>query len=211
MSYVAPSLNKLRDQINAAWPGRDRSSDGAIGDAAHASRPSDHNPAPPTGVIRARDFDVDGIPVHSLVAALTLDPRTAYLIYDEQIWTPGSGWRPYNGVNPHTGHFHISVRHGALYENDTSAWALKIGDVMDADLGARLDQIVAWMDARFDALDAKLGAVDARLKNVPADTWKYKLGHTITKKPVAAGDLLRYEPAEHRNTREAITGTKEPL
>lgn len=126
--YVAPALDELRDNINAAHPGRDRSSDGAIGDAAHAARKSDHNPAPDGRggrIVRARDFDVDGIPVRPILDVLERDPRTGLLIYNHRYWTRGHGWRPYSGINPHTGHFHISVRVGAAYELDTRPWNLE--------------------------------------------------------------------------------------
>jgi hypothetical protein len=124
--YVAPSLNKLRDQINAAHPGRDRSSDGAIGDASHSARKSDHNPDwSAGGVVRARDFDVDGIDEDAILAGLITDDRVEYLIFDEEIWTRGTRqWRPYSGVNPHEGHFHISIRHGRAFENDTRPWLI---------------------------------------------------------------------------------------
>ncbi|MGB4989147.1 MAG: hypothetical protein WBO10_07930, partial [Pyrinomonadaceae bacterium] len=60
---IAESLKKLREQINAEWPGRDKASDGGIGDAAHASRSSDHNPwvkdSRGQGVVTAIDIDED--------------------------------------------------------------------------------------------------------------------------------------------------------
>jgi hypothetical protein len=34
----------LRAQVNKRWPTREKASDGWIGDRAHASRKSDHNP-----------------------------------------------------------------------------------------------------------------------------------------------------------------------
>ena len=59
---VAKSLLKLRDQINAHAPKRSKKSDGYIGDAAHASRSSDHNPwvkDGKMGVVTAADFTHD--------------------------------------------------------------------------------------------------------------------------------------------------------
>ncbi|MEV8029629.1 hypothetical protein [Cellulosimicrobium funkei] len=124
--YVAPALDKLRDELNAKHPGRDRSSDGAIGDPSHQARKSDHNPDwAAGGVVRARDFDVDGIDVDALVAELLGDVRTRYVIYNRRIATRVPGgfrWDPYTGINPHTGHIHVSVRVGTQYENDTSPW-----------------------------------------------------------------------------------------
>ena len=35
-------------------------------------------------------------------------------------------------------------------------------------------------------------------------TWEQPLVHAIEKRPVSAGDLLRYEPAEHEGTRRAV-------
>ena len=42
---------QLREQIDDSFPDRDRKSDGWIGDAAHASRKSDHNPDPSNGCL----------------------------------------------------------------------------------------------------------------------------------------------------------------
>ena len=59
---VAKSLLHLRDQINQAAPNRSKASDGTIGDAAHASRDSDHNPwvqDGDVGVVTAMDITDD--------------------------------------------------------------------------------------------------------------------------------------------------------
>ena len=80
---VAKSLTKLRDQINAMAPRRNKSADGTIGDAAHASRSSDHNPwvkDGKTGVVTALDITNDprnGVNIGTLSEFLRTqrDPR----------------------------------------------------------------------------------------------------------------------------------------
>ncbi|OLL69848.1 Phage tail fiber protein [Pseudonocardia sp. Ae168_Ps1] len=108
-------------EVNARWPGRDRASDGSIGDAAHAKRASDHNPwlvKDGVGVVRARDVDADGIDAgwlaeHLRVVGARGDRRLVpggYVIFDGRITTPDfRRWRPYRGANPHTGHLHVSL------------------------------------------------------------------------------------------------------
>lgn len=41
---AAEALRQLRRQVDAAFPGRVKANDGTVGDAAHQSRASDHNP-----------------------------------------------------------------------------------------------------------------------------------------------------------------------
>lgn len=48
----------LMAQLNARFPKRDTSSDGSIGDAAHRTRQSDHNPNV-RGFVLAQDIDED--------------------------------------------------------------------------------------------------------------------------------------------------------
>lgn len=132
MSYfLSPALVQLRNEINSLWPGRDRASDGWIGDAAHNARKSDHNPDYASGgIVRAIDVDKDGIPADSVVDQIRRDPRTAYVIWNARIWEnpsayPGRGyWRAYTGANAHRQHFHVSVRHGARWDRDASPWHL---------------------------------------------------------------------------------------
>ena len=109
---------QLREQIDDAFPDRDRKSDGWIGDAAHASRPSDHNPDPSNGYVRAIDVDKDFDSRPSTGAYLAdqirlcakKDKRISYVIYAGKISSAKSlwRWRTYSGVNRHDAHIHIS-------------------------------------------------------------------------------------------------------
>lgn len=121
--YLAPSLARFRTSINTRWPGRDHSSDGWIGDAAHQSRTSDHNPAA-SGVVRALDIDRDGVHIPTLIAAAILHPSTRYVIYYHRIYHVDSQFKPkrYLGTNGHTGHVHTSIEHTKAAEADKTDW-----------------------------------------------------------------------------------------
>ena len=115
--HLAKSLEVFRDQVNQKWPKRDRSSDGTIGDQAHAARKSEHNPDPVTGAVRAIDITNDpdhGLNCAELVESLraSKDPRIMYLIWNRKIWNPSvsADWRNYTGSNPHDKHLHMSVK-----------------------------------------------------------------------------------------------------
>jgi hypothetical protein len=123
---VAKSLEVLRDQINRAAPRRDKSADGTIGDAAHAARKSDHNVS--GGVVNALDITHD--PDDGVNAGLIADTirasgdkRVTYIISNGRIADSGKPWRKYNGKNPHTMHFHVSVVNSPL-EDDTAPWQI---------------------------------------------------------------------------------------
>jgi peptidoglycan hydrolase-like protein with peptidoglycan-binding domain len=133
---VAKSLDKLLAQINALAPGRSKASDGAIGDSAHASRDSDHNPwyvALGTRWVTARDFTHDSrkFDAHSFAETLRIsrDKRIKYVISNRRIFSgPGSvheawQWRSYAGSNPHDKHIHVSVRASGSAVLSTSDWA----------------------------------------------------------------------------------------
>lgn len=109
---------QLREQIDDAFPDRDRKSDGWIGDAAHSNRKSDHNPDPSNGIVRAIDVDKDFDSRPSTGAYLAdqirecakKDKRISYVIYAGKIASAKSlwRWRTYTGVNSHHAHIHIS-------------------------------------------------------------------------------------------------------
>lgn len=123
--FKASCLVVLTDELNRAWPMRDRRSDGWIGDAAHRGRPSDHNPDA-DGSVNALDADVDGIDVELVKRKAEAHPSVAYWIHAGQIAHRSNGFRPqrYYGANSHHAHVHISVYHGDRYEDDRRPWGL---------------------------------------------------------------------------------------
>jgi hypothetical protein len=128
---VARSLDTLLAQLNAMAPRRSKVSDGAIGDAAHATRESDHNPyikLAGVGIVRARDFTNDpagGLDCNWLAKALVAsgDPRIRYIIWNRRIYTPGRGWSAYKGINAHEHHLHLSVSEQPGWFDSTLPWA----------------------------------------------------------------------------------------
>lgn len=129
MARLAKSLETLRNQINAASPSRSKASDGWIGDAAHKSRASDHNPWVDDGVVTAIDITHDparGVDTWKLADHLRerRDPRVKYIISNGRIASAEKGWtwRKYTGKNPHSHHVHISVHPDHARYDDTKPW-----------------------------------------------------------------------------------------
>jgi hypothetical protein len=129
MARLAKSLDALRKQVDAKFPGRSKKSDGWIGDAAHAARVSQHNPLP-NGVVCALDITHDpanGMDCVRLMAELDAsnDPRIYYLIFNGEIDNSDDSRSKYTGPNKHPTHLHISVKYmdPARYD-DGRTWAL---------------------------------------------------------------------------------------
>lgn len=132
---LAPSLVLYVEEVDRRFPGRDRTSDGSIGDQAHASRESDHNPY--AGFVHAVDLDEDvapGIDLDRLwaYAIKAKDPRDRYLIYEGKIvksYTDSAGHKPwvpypYTGPNSHSAHLHRSINRTSAARNDDRPWGI---------------------------------------------------------------------------------------
>ena len=121
---MSPKLCKagqqLREQVDDSYPDRDRTADGWIGDARHSARPSDHNPDA-AGIVRAIDIDRDlsgkakpdfasDLADQLRLCAKRGDKRISYIIFNSRIASSKKrwAWRPYDGVNSHKHHIHIS-------------------------------------------------------------------------------------------------------
>lgn len=176
---VAEALLQLRAQVNEVFPKRSKASDGTVGDPAHQSRASDHNPwvvDGGIGVVTAMDITHDpagGCDAGKVVEALraSRDPRLKYLIYNRRIANsqpvgaaPAWAWRAYTGSNPHNHHCHLSVKpEKALYDSK-APWkprqATESVEPTDPEREIRLALSALGADA--DAPSLRQAIVDAR-------------------------------------------------
>lgn len=139
MAYrIAKSLDTLRSQFNERFPGRNKSADGWIGDAAHQSRSSDHNPwvkDGSMGVVTALDITHDpwsGVDNAVITEHMRQkrDSRIKYVICNGRIFSATTSpwtWRAYTGSNPHRTHFHVSVNSTKNHYDDTRSWDIGLG------------------------------------------------------------------------------------
>lgn len=184
---VARSLDVLLGQLNARFPHRSKLSDGSIGDAAHASRSSDHNPWYGPGIVTARDYTHDpkgGVDINRLSdeLAASRDPRIKYVIANGMILDSRPGNRPwqwvrYTGSNQHTKHLHLSVMDNPSCD-DTRPWNLPM-------LG---------------------GAAPAP---TPSEVPDVELNTTFTtawNKPLSYGDYLKFSDQRLVNIEAAVLG-----
>lgn len=128
---------KLLDEINTAFPGRDTSSDGIIGDVAHQHEVSDHNPND-YGVVTAWDCTVASWSTEFANALKeSNDSRLKYVIWNHHIWSRArnsEGWRLYDGADPHTSHIHISFSALPAQYDRTDGWHLYPKETSDNDM-----------------------------------------------------------------------------
>lgn len=143
---LIPCLIQLRNEFNQLAPGRDKSSDGSIGDGEHSQNSSDHNPdetgktptkdADSKNEVHAidvdRDLKLDGVTMEDCVQLLIRrhkagdEDRLQNIIFNRRIWSRSWGWtpKPYSGPNPHDHHAHFSARYTTAQESSTRAWGL---------------------------------------------------------------------------------------
>ncbi|MCA1713059.1 MAG: hypothetical protein LC789_16025 [Actinobacteria bacterium] len=138
-----PGTLALSTLVLAAYPGT--SSSGIARDCSIGGR-SEHKEgrawdwhvsyASPTQRAQAADF------VHWLFATDVYGNRFSqarrlgvmYVIWNSKIWSAaqaGSGWRPYTGADPHTGHMHISLSWAGA-QKKTSYWTGVVSPILKA-------------------------------------------------------------------------------
>lgn len=158
-------LQAFREQMNATFPHRDKTSDGTIGDAAHQAESSGHNPDLTANAeyedgdgkdeVRAIDVDSDtgnsDVSMEDIVQHLLRLARAGklgmirYMIFNRRIWSSSDGWvqRAYSGASPHTEHLHLSGAYNQASDELASA------NYHLEDLVALTDDDKAWMKANL--------------------------------------------------------------
>lgn len=186
MARIARSLAQLRDEVNAAFPNRSKKSDGWLGDPAHASRASRHNPNN-AGVVCALDITHDpgkGCDIHAIARRLVQrpHPNLEYVISNGQVAKRSNGfrWAKYSGSNPHAQHAHFAVGRGPESEptppyDDTTPWG--IAPQEDDDMFSDADR-------------KELNEARADIRSIRAETDKLFHGVTITAIANAVVSLL---------------------
>ena len=177
---LAKSLDVLRRETNQRWPGRSKVSDGTLGNAEHAARPSDHN-RNAVGVVRAIDITAAGIDAAWLAEHIRVlgshgfAPLVAggYVIFNRRTASERSSWqwRTYTGPNPHISHLHVSCSRDAARYDSTSPWRItdQKDDLMPALTDAEQREILrAVRTAAEKATNAALlaASVDQRCERL---------------------------------------------
>jgi len=145
---LADALVQLRREVDDLFPGRSKASDGTLGDTAHAARKSDHNPDA-HGVVRAWDCTRDmvhGVDVAEFLAEwlrATRDRRVKYVIFRRRIFSSTIDawrWRPYDGLNAHEHHCHVSVM-PAPRGDDGRPWGIALPTTPEVDMPLTPDDV----------------------------------------------------------------------
>jgi hypothetical protein len=195
--HLAHSLQRLVEQVDAAYPNRSRASDGSIASTQHhsANPTSDHEIR--SGLVTAVDISHDpahGADMAKVAAALVAsrDPRIKYVIFNRRICDsrPQYGawqWKPYSGSNPHDHHMHVSVL--MVSADDTRPWRITAAvpppavppagpilegdDVTNDDIQKIADAVAVRLGVvgrSVQHTEAIAGADAVRDKNADADT-----------------------------------------
>lgn len=159
-----PASDSLLAEFNAAFPNRDKGTDGTKGDDAHAQRSSDHNPDE-TGKTPFEDADSDN-EVHArdigdrlnrpgwtmarcvdiIVTRhrLGLDRRLQNIIHHGKVISRSWGWDGWRDSSGHETWAHFGFRYGsgagtANPENITAPWGILAAIEREIDV-AKLDE-----------------------------------------------------------------------
>lgn len=204
MAWVnVPASVSLVGEFNDIAPGRDKSSDGTVGDLAHQQSASDHNPdetgntggkedSDSINEVHGRDVDMSGpwpsgwsmerfVQIVLARCRSGAEKRLDYIIYNRRIWSRSSGWveRDYEGSNPHDKHAHFSFRYGSGSgtsnpENITAPWGMLAAVQAGENFMAFIDNQGEFNSAMTAWAKSDAGHDALRMANVAALETKLK-------------------------------------
>jgi hypothetical protein len=218
------ALDRLWRDFSTAFPRRDTSSDGWIGDEAHQDRVSGHNPDDTPGArpeyedadsipeVRAIDVDVDlrGPATMAQVIERILETpadarRLKYVIHAGRIASKSSGWawRPYSGSNPHDKHGHFSG--DPAYDDDDRPWSV-------AQMGEGMATVAEIEDSEHEHGDKKSfknwvawhNVAEALRRGTFSDWWIISAVKKLTETQMTISSELVSVQAEIESLREDI-------
>lgn len=213
-------LQNLRGQVDEAFPNRDKSSDGGIGDAAHRARKSGHNPDDTTGSKptwdgdndmspewRAWDCDADlredGVTAQRLVDHVRKLPKVGtvlrFIIFNRKIYHVDDNFQPedYFGDNPHDKHIHFEGAYTNAADNNTM-FDFKLGDLF---MLSEADK--KWLSDKIDA------AATAAAKRVWDTRFDIETGPDKVYN-ATAGSIITHIPGEHTRVENAVKALTPP-
>jgi hypothetical protein len=193
MAWVlTKGLNTVRAEFNDAFQQRSKASDGSVGDLAHQTGSSGHNPDK-TGKaeyrdgdaydeVRAIDVTANLVPGSSIdwmelvVQFLVKKARSGgyipfrYMIYKGRIWSRTDGWktRTYTGVNKHDKHAHFSGDYTQTADNWTGT--LGLASVRGGSAGGGGNMLVKRGDSSQEVAFWQYVLADLGFYKDPVDT-----------------------------------------
>jgi hypothetical protein len=210
--HLNRALTAFRAAVNAAYPNRDRGSDGTIGDEAHQAGSSDHNPDA-DGSVDAWDMDVnlrsgnDAAAIEALKRVFQAHLSSKYWIHNDQIARREYGWRrdsySYAGPsrNRHTQHVHWNTRES--HEDSTAPW--NVEDDMTPEQLKTLND-TAWQTRNVPAPDGTrkilTGAVGQLVERVLV--LEKVVAGLATASPLTETQMAELMAAAEREAREEV-------
>lgn len=229
-------LQNLRGQVDGAFPLRDRTSDGTIGDAAHMAETSGHNPDDTAGSkpayddrdgipeVRAWDMDSDlnepGVTTQAVVNHIRALPNVSsvirYIIYNRTMYHSRDGFAPtpYTGASAHTEHVHFEGAWTQAADNNTT-FDFHLGDlvtVTDAEVQKIADAAAkaVWYGQRVPNTQTTGGTYVRTPADLIGDSWSVLMrGNTLGGDPIPPGSSLAQIRAQ-LNTLAGKDFTDEP-
>lgn len=217
-------LQNMRRQTDAAFPGRDKTSDGGIGDEPHRLRKSGHNPDDTAGSKPTWDGDPDNLPewrawdmdsqlrapgvttqqwVDHVRRLPGLGGVLRFIIYNRKIYhAPDFAPADYSGDDPHIEHVHLEGAYTQAADNNTT-FNFRFEEIPVA----LTDTDKTWLADKIDK------AATAAAERVWATRIADPYDNDGSRRELAAGTWLAYVPSRGQvtDTRNAIIAAVDKL